>query len=121
MKSKDTLPKRPCTAKEWADVIANAPGTDRPLTPAETRQWDNAVVVNGGGYQAVRAAVAAGRVARQSTAGRSPPKQLVSIRYSAEVLNYFRASGAGWQSRMDDVLRVWVDAHSSAKATSSTT
>ena len=121
MKSKDTLPKRPSTAKEWDDLIANAPGTDRPLTPAETRQWDSAVVVNGGGYPAVRAAVAARRVARQSTAGRSPPKQLVSIRYSAEVLNYFRASGAGWQSRMDDVLRVWVDSHSGSEGATSKT
>ncbi|MFM6062793.1 MAG: BrnA antitoxin family protein, partial [Microcystis panniformis] len=25
-------------------------------------------------------------------------KQLVSIRYSPEVIDYFRASGAGWQA-----------------------
>jgi uncharacterized protein (DUF4415 family) len=31
-------------------------------------------------------------------------KQLVSIRYSPEVIDYFRASGAGWQARMDAVL-----------------
>ena len=31
-------------------------------------------------------------------------KQLVSIRYSAEVLEYFRSTGEGWQSRMDLVL-----------------
>lgn len=35
-------------------------------------------------------------------------KQLVSIRYSPEVLDYFRSSGAGWQSRMDAVLRDYV-------------
>jgi uncharacterized protein (DUF4415 family) len=40
-------------------------------------------------------------------------KQLVSIRYSPEVLEYFRASGAGWQSRMDDVLKKYVDSRSS--------
>jgi uncharacterized protein (DUF4415 family) len=33
------------------------------------------------------------------------PKQLVSIRYSPEVLDYFRSTGPGWQSRMDGVLR----------------
>ena len=121
MKSKDTLPKRPSTAKEWDDLIANAPGTDRPLTPAETRQWDNAVVVPGGGYQAARTAVAARRAANESSMGRRPAKQLVSIRYSAEVLNYFRASGAGWQSRMDDVLRVWVDSHSGSEGATSKT
>ncbi|MEB3304793.1 MAG: BrnA antitoxin family protein, partial [Cyanobacteriota bacterium] len=28
-------------------------------------------------------------------------KQLVSIRYSPEVIQYFKASGAGWQARMN--------------------
>ena len=27
-------------------------------------------------------------------------KQLVSVRYSQEVLDYFRSTGEGWQSRM---------------------
>jgi uncharacterized protein (DUF4415 family) len=39
-------------------------------------------------------------------------KQLVSIRYSPEVLDYFRSSGAGWQSRMDAVLREYVESRS---------
>jgi uncharacterized protein (DUF4415 family) len=40
------------------------------------------------------------------------PKQLVSVRYSAEVLEYFKATGEGWQSRMDGVLRAYVTRHS---------
>ena len=36
------------------------------------------------------------------------PKQLVSIRYSTEVLDYFRSTGEGWQSRIDRVLRDYV-------------
>jgi uncharacterized protein (DUF4415 family) len=36
------------------------------------------------------------------------PKKLVSVRYSPEVIEYFRASGDGWQSRMDEVLRNYV-------------
>ena len=43
-------------------------------------------------------------------------KQLVSIRYSPEVLAYFRASGAGWQARMDAVLRDYVQSHAPARA-----
>ena len=35
-------------------------------------------------------------------------KQLVSVRYSQEVLAYFKATGEGWQSRMDSVLRQYV-------------
>ena len=40
------------------------------------------------------------------------PKQLVSVRYSPEVLAYFRATGEGWQSRMDRVLREYVSRRS---------
>jgi uncharacterized protein (DUF4415 family) len=43
-------------------------------------------------------------------------KQLVSIRYSPEVIDYFRASGAGWQARMDAVLKKYVEAHSTGDA-----
>ncbi|MBZ0131140.1 MAG: BrnA antitoxin family protein [Rhodocyclaceae bacterium] len=39
-------------------------------------------------------------------------KQLVSVRYSPEVLEYFRSTGEGWQSRMDGVLRAYVSRHS---------
>ena len=39
-------------------------------------------------------------------------KQLVSMRYSPEVLDYFRSTGAGWQSRIDRVLRDYVQRHS---------
>lgn len=36
-------------------------------------------------------------------------KQLVSIRYSPEVLAYFRAKGSGWQSMIDKVLLDYVE------------
>jgi uncharacterized protein (DUF4415 family) len=39
-------------------------------------------------------------------------KQLVSVRYSPEVLAYFKSTGDGWQSRMDGVLRDYVSRHS---------
>ena len=39
-------------------------------------------------------------------------KQLVSVRYSPEVLAYFKSTGEGWQSRMDRVLREYVTRHS---------
>lgn len=40
------------------------------------------------------------------------PKQLVSVRYSQEVLEYFKSTGEGWQARMDSVLRAYVKRHS---------
>ena len=35
-------------------------------------------------------------------------KLLVSVRYSPEVLSYFRSTGEGWQGRMDGVLQEYV-------------
>lgn len=35
-------------------------------------------------------------------------KVLLSVRYSPEVVRYFRSTGTGWQSRMDGVLRRYV-------------
>lgn len=39
-------------------------------------------------------------------------KLLVSVRYSPEVVAYFKSTGKGWQSRMDGVLRQYVARHS---------
>lgn len=47
--------------------------------------------------------------------GRPPlasKKQLVSVRYSPEVLAYFRSTGEGWQARMDGVLKRHVESQS---------
>ncbi|MEJ7139233.1 BrnA antitoxin family protein [Amphibiibacter pelophylacis] len=37
-----------------------------------------------------------------------PLKVSTTIRLSPEVIQHFRASGAGWQSRIDAVLKDWV-------------
>ena len=42
-------------------------------------------------------------------------KLLVSVRYSPEVLTYFRSTGEGWQGRMDGVLQEYVAKHSSRR------
>lgn len=38
----------------------------------------------------------------------SSRKVLLSVRYSPEVVAYFRQTGEGWQSRMDAVLREYI-------------
>jgi len=44
---------------------------------------------------------------------KSPHKKLlVSVRYSPEVVAYFKATGEGWQSRMDGVLKAYVERRS---------
>lgn len=39
-------------------------------------------------------------------------KLLVPVRYSPEVVAYFKSTGEGWQSLMDSVLRKYVARHS---------
>jgi uncharacterized protein (DUF4415 family) len=39
-------------------------------------------------------------------------KLLLSVRYSPEVVAFFKATGDGWQARMDGVLREYVARHS---------
>ena len=36
---------------------------------------------------------------------KSPTKKLVSLRLSREVIEHFKSTGAGWQSRIDETLR----------------
>ena len=39
-------------------------------------------------------------------------KVLLSVRYSPEVIAFFKSTGEGWQSRMDGVLRDYVEKNS---------
>jgi uncharacterized protein (DUF4415 family) len=39
-------------------------------------------------------------------------KERITIRLSGDVLERFRASGSGWQTRMDAALKDWLQDHS---------
>jgi uncharacterized protein (DUF4415 family) len=43
--------------------------------------------------------------------GRKAKKVLLSVRYSPEVVEYFKSTGEGWQTRMDEALKEWVASH----------
>ena len=47
-------------------------------------------------------------------------KLLVSVRYSPEVIAYFRSTGEGWQSRMDGVLGEYVTKHTPRRTRNAT-
>ena len=77
-------------------VITAAAKVDPDAQPLTAKQLKNMVPM-----RALR-----GRPKSEST------KQLVSVRYSPEVLAFFKSTGEGWQSRMDGVLRNYVTRHS---------
>lgn len=39
------------------------------------------------------------------------PKEAISIRFSPEVVSYFRSTGEGWQTRIDKILKEYVESH----------
>jgi uncharacterized protein (DUF4415 family) len=41
----------------------------------------------------------------------SGTREQVSVRYSHDVIASFRATGTGWQTRMDTALRDWLKTH----------
>lgn len=108
MKHAGSSKKFPTSPAEIEAAIARAPGKDRPLTAKEEAAWSTGVLVRGGGYAAVRKAIAEKRKPGQRGAQVAPTKKLVSVRYSPEVIEYFKSGGAGWQTRMDDALKQWV-------------
>lgn len=42
---------------------------------------------------------------------KNPTKILVTLRYSPEVVKYFKETGKGWQVRMDQALKEWIKKH----------
>jgi uncharacterized protein (DUF4415 family) len=63
--------------------------------------------------EAVAAYWANGKVRLPGQRGpqKRPTKVAVTVRYSPEILEYFKATGEGWQTRMNDALREYVEQH----------
>ena len=51
------------------------------------------------------------RLARRGRPRAEITKERITIRLSPDVLSRFRASGAGWQTRIDSALRDWLKRH----------
>ncbi len=95
--------------EQMAAAIATAP--DRPVEdednpPTRPEDWDNAIVSHS--YEELREKLAERRRARG--AQKAPTKEQVAIRFSPEVLAYFRGTGKGWHTRMDAALKEWIAA-----------
>lgn len=39
------------------------------------------------------------------------PKVALTVRYDADIIEQFRATGEGWQTRMNNALREWLATH----------
>jgi uncharacterized protein (DUF4415 family) len=105
MKSNATSKAFPSNPDQWKAVVAAAPKSKAPPSPEKEAAIEaSSVVVRGGGMAGVRAALQA-RKPGQRGPQKAPTKKLVSLRLSTEVLIFFRSTGEGWQSRIDEALR----------------
>ena len=50
-------------------------------------------------------------VRRRGRPPKANPKVAVYIRFSPEVVAHFKATGKGWQTRMDEALKQWIAEH----------
>jgi uncharacterized protein (DUF4415 family) len=100
MKSGPTSKSFPASPEEVEAAIAGAPervhdpdGAYDPNDPAAVDAfWKKATLRRPG----------------QRGPGKKARKVLLSLRYSPEVVEYFKSGGEGWQTRMDEALKQWV-------------
>jgi uncharacterized protein (DUF4415 family) len=71
-----------------------------------TVDWSQGTVTQGGGVPAT-----IGAIRRARGPNKNPTKEQVAIRFDRDVLVAFRASGAGWQTRMNAALKEWLASH----------
>ncbi|MBF0158882.1 MAG: BrnA antitoxin family protein [Magnetococcales bacterium] len=53
-----------------------------------------------------------GQLIRRGRPANSGKKVSTTVRFNAEIITAFRATGKGWQTRMNDALADWLKTHS---------
>ena len=85
---------------------------------AETKAFADAVLASiqqakrGEGRVTTPEQIMAKRKGRPVGSVKSAPKVATTIRLSSDVSAAFRATGAGWQTRIDAALKDWLRTHS---------
>lgn len=108
MKSASTGKTTPANRTDWSRVRSMQDADirhDADSPPTKVSDWEGATLKQNG--------IEVGR-AKTRGPNRRPTKEQVAVRYSPDVLAAFRATGRGWQTRMDEALRDWLETHSPA-------
>lgn len=88
-----------------AQIAAAASAAPLQSTGQHKVDWSQSTVTRGGG---VAATVSALRKARGPN--KKPAKEQVAIRLDQELVSALRASGPGWQTRVNTALKDWLAA-----------
>jgi uncharacterized protein (DUF4415 family) len=98
--------KQTRSRSDWDRVLAYKEGDPIPYAP-EDGPYDPNDAEATRAWLAQADLLRKGKVVRRGKRGpqKTPTKKLVSLRLSPEVLEHFKASGPGWQTRIDSTLR----------------
>ncbi len=95
------------TAQSWVDPD-DAPELTDDFFESSTWRSGDKVITKAEGEALMIKAIRRGRPKAET------PKMPLTIRYDADVVEAFRATGKGWQTRMNAALRDWLKSHSPA-------
>lgn len=87
--------------------LIDAEGEVRELTAADMRQFKPA-------HEALPLELQKALGMRVRGVQKTPVKVSTTIRLSPEVMEAFKATGKGWQTRIDAALKEWLKTHSPA-------
>jgi uncharacterized protein (DUF4415 family) len=89
----------------WEHVLAFREGDAIPYEP-EDGPYDPNDAEAARAWLAQADLIRGGKLVRRGKRGpqKAPTKRLVSLRLSPEVIEHFKATGRGWQTRMDGAL-----------------
>jgi uncharacterized protein (DUF4415 family) len=100
----------PFNAAQMAAALAGAPAAavqDKDAPATSTKDWQNAL--SSRSLPELQQKITEKRaVGRPKSAAL---KQATTIRFDADVLNAFKATGRGWQTRVNDAMRDWLRTH----------
>jgi uncharacterized protein (DUF4415 family) len=90
---------------DWERVLAFKEGDAIPYEP-EDGPYDPNDTEAARAWLAQADLIRGGKVVRRGKRGpqKAPTKTLVSLRLSPEVIDHFKATGRGWQTRIDSTL-----------------
>lgn len=98
--------KKTQSKTDWDRVVAFKEGDPIPYEPEDGTYDPNDVEATRAFFRQADL-IRKGKVVRRGKRGpqKAPTKKLVSLRLSPEVVDHFKSTGRGWQTRIDSALR----------------
>ena len=94
-----------------SQIAAAKAAAPAPTSSDDKIDWSHAMVSPGGGVEATVSALR-----KMRGPNKKPAKEQVAIRLDQDLVSALRASGPGWQTRVNTVLKDWLACQASRGA-----